>query len=96
MSHRDGPPPIFERDNFSYWKICMEAYLEAIDVRAYGAATQGFLKPKDPALLVMRQTTRSEMQRLETPSLEVFARMSLIVYGTTKMPMNYGQILCAP
>ena len=48
MSHGDGPPPIFEGDDFPYWKICMEAYLEAIDVGVYRASTQGFLKPKDP------------------------------------------------
>ena len=32
MSHGDGPPPIFEGDDFPYWKIRMEAYLEALDV----------------------------------------------------------------
>jgi hypothetical protein len=52
MSHRDGPPPVFEEDDFSYWKICMEAYLEAIDVGEYKDAAQGFTKPKDPATLV--------------------------------------------
>ena len=30
----------------------MEAYLEAIDVGVYRAATQGFPKPKDPTNLV--------------------------------------------
>jgi hypothetical protein len=52
MSHEDGPPPIFEGDDFSYWKICMEVYLEAIDVGVYIATSQGFIKPKDPANLV--------------------------------------------
>jgi hypothetical protein len=52
MSHGDGPPPVFEEDDFPYWKICMEAYLEVIDVRVYRAATQGFPKPKEPANLV--------------------------------------------
>ena len=49
MSHEDGPHPIFEGDDFSYWKICMEAYLEALDVGILRAASQGFPKPKDPA-----------------------------------------------
>ena len=40
---------------------------------------------------VMRFTTRSGMQRLETPFLEAFARMSLTVCGTTKMPIHYGR-----
>ena len=32
MSYGDGPPPIFEEDDFFCWKIRMEAYLEALDV----------------------------------------------------------------
>ena len=31
------------------------------------------------------------MQRLETPYLEVFARISLTVCGTTKTHMHYGR-----
>ena len=49
MSHGDGPPPIFEGDDFPYWKICMEAYLEALDVGILRVASQGFLKPRDAA-----------------------------------------------
>ena len=41
---------------------------------------------------VMRFTTRSGMQRLETLSLEAFARMSLTVCGTTKTLIHYGRI----
>ena len=48
MSHGDGPPPFFEGDDFSYWKICMKAYLEALDVEILRAASQGFPKPQDP------------------------------------------------
>ena len=51
MSHGDGPPPIFEGDNFPYWKIRMEAYLEALDVRILRAASQGSPKSKEPAHL---------------------------------------------
>jgi hypothetical protein len=43
---------MFEGDDFPYWKIHMETYLEAIDVGVYRAASQGFTKPKDPANLV--------------------------------------------
>ena len=48
MSHGDGPPPVFEGDDFSYWKIRMEAYLDALDVGVLRATSQGFPKPKDP------------------------------------------------
>ena len=51
MSHGDGPPPIFEEDDFPYWEIRMEAYLEALDVRVLRAASQGFPKSKDPTNL---------------------------------------------
>ena len=88
MCHGDGPPPIFEGDDFSYWEIHMDAYLEALDVRVLRAASQGFPKPKE----VMSLTTRSGMQRLETLSLEAFVRMSLTMCGTTKTPIHYGQI----
>ena len=51
MSHGNGPPPIFEGDDFPYWKICMEAYLKASDVGILRVASQGFPKPKDPTHL---------------------------------------------
>ena len=47
MSDGDGPPPIFEGDDFSFWKIRMKAYLEALDVEILRAASQGFPKPQD-------------------------------------------------
>jgi hypothetical protein len=52
MSGRDGPPPVFYGDEFPYWKIRMEAYLEAIDIGVYKAATQGFPEPRYPINLV--------------------------------------------
>ena len=51
MSHEDGLPPIFDGDDFSYWKISMETYLEALNVGVLRVASQGFPKPKDPANL---------------------------------------------
>ena len=72
MSHGDGPPPIFKGDDFPYWKIRMEACLEASDVGILRATSQGFPKPQNPTHL------QGGMQRLETPSLEAFAKMCLI------------------
>ena len=51
MSHGDGPPPIFEGDDFPYWKIRMEAYLEALDVGILRAASHGFPRPRNPTQL---------------------------------------------
>ena len=53
MSHGDGPPSIFEGDDLPYWKIRMEAYLEALDVGILRAASQGFPKPRDAAHKMM-------------------------------------------
>jgi hypothetical protein len=47
MSGGDGPPPVFDGDNFPCWKIRMEAYLEAIDIGVYKAARQGFPEPRE-------------------------------------------------
>ena len=47
MSHGDRPPPIFKGDDFTYWKIRMEAYLEALDVGILRATSQGFPKPQN-------------------------------------------------
>jgi hypothetical protein len=48
MSNGKGSPLIFEGDDFLYWKIHMEAYLEAIDVGCLRAATEGLPEVKDP------------------------------------------------
>jgi hypothetical protein len=49
MSNGEGPPPTFEGDDFPYWKIRMEVYLEAIDVGCLRAITEGLPAIKDPA-----------------------------------------------
>jgi hypothetical protein len=49
MSNGKGPPPTFEGDNFPYWKIHMETYLEAIDVGCLRARTEGLSPIRDPA-----------------------------------------------
>jgi hypothetical protein len=51
MSNGEGPPPIFEGDDFPYWKIHMEAYLKAIEVGCLRAATKGLPAIKDPTNL---------------------------------------------
>jgi hypothetical protein len=49
MSNGEGPPPTFERDDFPYWKIRIEAYLEAIDVGCLRATTEGLPPIRDLA-----------------------------------------------
>jgi hypothetical protein len=48
MYDEDGPPPVFYGDDFPYWKIRMEANLEAIDIDVYKLTTQGLPEPRGP------------------------------------------------
>jgi hypothetical protein len=76
MSGGDGPPPVFDGDDFPYWKIRMEAYLEAIDIGVYKATTQGFPEPRDPTNLVGDEYNyENGMLRPKTLSLGAFAKM---------------------
>jgi hypothetical protein len=57
----------------------MEAYLEAIDIGVYKAATQGSLNQEIPQILLVKSLImKSGMLRPKTLSLEAFAKMSLI------------------
>ncbi|WVZ85243.1 hypothetical protein U9M48_032190 [Paspalum notatum var. saurae] len=47
MSGGEGPPPVFDGNDFPYWKICMESYLEALDPLLHAAAITGFSEITD-------------------------------------------------
>ena len=92
MSHRDGPPPIFEGDDFPYLKIRMEAYLEALDVGVLRAASQGFPKPKDPTNLQGDEVNYEKWNAKARNTL--FRGLCKDVFnlcGATKMPIHYGR-----
>ena len=92
MSNEDGPPPMFDGDDFPYWKIRMESYLEACDSKCLKAATEGFtLQQKTSFSLHKNKRTSSGMQRPKTTSLEVFAKRCSTVFRTTKLSMLYGR-----
>ena len=56
MSNEDVPPPMFDGDDFPYWKIRMESYLEASDTKCLKAMTEGFTPlAKDTALTPQEQ-----------------------------------------
>jgi len=83
---------MFDGDDFPYWKIRMESYLEACDTKCLKAVTEGFTPPaKDAVLTPKYKKTKSGMQRPKTTSLEVFAKKCSTAYGTTKPPMLYGR-----
>jgi len=47
---------MFDGDDFPYWKIRMESYLEACDTKCLKAATEGFTPPaKDAAFTPQEQ-----------------------------------------
>jgi hypothetical protein len=93
MSGGDGPPPVFDGDNFPYWKVRMEAYLEAIDIGVYKSATQGFPEPRDPTNIVGDEYNYEKWNaKAKKHSLGAFARMFSIELEITKMLMICGQI----
>jgi hypothetical protein len=76
MSNGEGPPPIFEEDDFPYWKIRMEAYLEAIDVGCLRAATDSILA------MSSSQPTPSQTTVLTTTEISVSEIVAHLVTGT--------------
>ena len=56
MSSGEGPPPVFDGEDFPYWKIRMESYMEAIDASILTAATTGF-----PAIVDKNKPTLTEL-----------------------------------
>ena len=55
MSSGEVPPPVFNGDDFPYWKVRMESYMEAIDLLLYTANVTGF-----PAVVDKDKPTTSE------------------------------------
>ena len=92
MSHGDGPPPIFEGDDFPYWKIRMEAYLEALDVGILRAASQGFPKPWDPTHLQGDEVNYEKWNAKATNTIiRGLCKDVLTVCGTTRTSMHCGR-----
>ena len=92
MSHGDGPPPIFEGDDFPYCKIRMEAYLEALDVGILKSASQGFSKPRN-ATNLQGDEVNYEKWNAKTRNT-IFRGLCKDVFNrvrTTKTPMHYGR-----
>ena len=53
----EGPPPVFDGEDFPYWEIRMETYLEAIDEQIYTAVVVGF-----PPVVNKKELTPAEKQ----------------------------------
>jgi hypothetical protein len=69
----------------------MDAYLEAIDIGVYKAATQGFPEPRDPTKHVGEEFNCDKWNaKAKTPFLEAFAKMCLIELEIIKMLMICG------
>jgi hypothetical protein len=91
MSGGDGPPPVFYGDDFPYWKIRMGAYLEAIDIGVYKAATQGFPEPKDPTNLVGEEFNYEKLNaKAKNTLFRGLCKDVLIELETIKMLMICG------
>lgn len=81
MFDGNGPLLVLEGDNFLYWKICIEAYLEKIDIVIFRAATQGLPKPNNPTNLIgdeiyyEKWNTNAKNPFVETFCKDVFNRV---------------------
>ena len=43
-------PPLFDGTNYTYWKVCMRAFLQSLDEKVWQALKIGWTKPtKAPA-----------------------------------------------
>jgi hypothetical protein len=72
----DGYPLVFNGDDFPYWKIHMEAYLEAIYIGVYEAATQGFPQPRDITNLLGDEINYEKWNtKTKNTLFRIFARM---------------------
>jgi hypothetical protein len=69
----------------------MEAYLEAIDIGVYNAATQGFPQPRDATNLLGDESNYEKWnKKAKNTLLRVFARMCSIELEIIKMIMVCG------
>jgi hypothetical protein len=91
MSIGDVPPLIFYDDNFPYWKIHMEDYLEAIDFGVYKPTTEGFSQSRDATNLLGDENNYEKWNtKAKTLFLGAFARMCSIELEIIKMLMICG------
>jgi hypothetical protein len=92
MSNGEGQPPIFEGDDFPYWKIRIKAYLEAIDVGCLRATTEGLSEVKDPANPI---GDKEKYDRWNTKARNALYRgLGKDIFNLVrnkKMLMNYGK-----
>ena len=40
-------PSLFNVTNYAYWKVCMTAFLQALDEKVWQAVEVGWVKPKE-------------------------------------------------
>jgi hypothetical protein len=96
MSYGDGPSPTFEAHDFSYWKICMEAYLADIDIVLFSAVTQGLTKSNDPMNLISDEIHYEKWNTKDKNTL--FIGLFKEVFNQVHNPKDYHAIwldICA-
>ena len=57
----EGPPPVFDDRDFSYWKIRIEAYVDAMDANVLKVTTVGFPAPADENNLTALEITHARL-----------------------------------
>ena len=48
MAFEDGNPPVFDGNDFQYWKVRMAYFLEAAGTKVWRVTVEGYNPPVDP------------------------------------------------
>ena len=70
-----GGPPHFNGHKFSYWKVRMSAYLEAISSEVWKVTKDGFANDNDITDAEKKANSRARSKIFEAISEEVFDRV---------------------
>ena len=68
-------PPHFDGRKFSYWKVRMAAYLEAISPKVWKVTSDGFASATEVTEIEKKANSRARSKLFEAISEEVFDRV---------------------
>jgi len=75
MDRKVGGPPHFDGHKFSYWKVRMSAYLEAISSEVWKVTKDGYASDDNPTIAEIKANSRARSKLFEAISEEVFDRV---------------------
>ena len=72
MDKMVGGPPHFNGHKFSYWKVCLSAYLEAISSEVWKVTKDGFANDSDITDAERKANSHARSKLFEAISENVF------------------------